>query len=593
MKLKNVRFTNKGFRKLVNLEIEISPRITVISGHNGIGKSTILGLIANSSEGKKHKSLFGRTFRSVFSEIFFLDYINDYQKLVNQYEAFLDYKIGDEILTKKCSVEGNQKIKIDKEKTIKKFMVEVPREEVEKVKELDPNEKYIYRLRVIPRTIPESLALGRASGIGKDAKVNIPTLYLGMSRITPIGEFAWDDIDLIDSQPNQEDIDFINEVFDSILPYRNKTNNIFTHDFSNSNKGSKVPDLGHPSLSISLGQDSISSIVTALASFNQLKNKIGIEYIGGILVIDEIEAGLHPHAQKRLIEQLKVLGSKLNLQIIVTSHSLTVIKTILDHKDALEYKKDSVVYLMDTNIPRAMRNATYLKIKNDMLLVPYTPDIQEELPKCNVYFEDIEAHDFMSSLISSQDITNTYSHFGKELNLIPAKLGCDNLFALSNSSQHFKESVIILDSDSIDDNPNNKKNKLIQDSKNICILPPYNGNIYSGIGPDKLAYMYLFSKYESQPPDLEFWNSQTPEWFTTDYYHTHMMDLKPYLQGETLPTISTLSDIRTVNRKIMKRWYMEHREIVGKIQLFKIYSKEFDEESKRFIESLSRVCGQL
>jgi len=593
MKLKNVRFTNKGFRKLVNLEIEISPRITVISGHNGIGKSTILGLIANSSEGKKHKSLFGRTFRSLFSEIFFLDYINDYQKLVNQYEAFLDYKIGDEILTKKCSVEGNQKIKIDKEKTIKKFMVEVPREEVEKVKELDPNEKYIYRLRVIPRTIPESLALGRASGIGKDAKVNIPTLYLGMSRITPIGEFAWDDIDLIDSQPNQEDIDFINEVFDSILPYRNKTNNIFTHNFSNSNKGSKVPDLGHPSLSISLGQDSISSIVTALASFNQLKNKIGIEYIGGILVIDEIEAGLHPHAQKRLIEQLKVLGSKLNLQIIVTSHSLTVIKTILDHKDALEYKKDSVVYLMDTNLPRAMRNATYLKIKNDMLLVPYTPDIQEELPKCNVYFEDIEAHDFMSSLISSQDITNTYSHFGKELNLIPAKLGCDNLFALSNSSQHFKESVIILDSDSIDDNPNNKKNKLIQDSKNICILPPYNGNIYSGIGPDKLAYMYLFSKYENQPPDLEFWNSQTPEWFTTDYYHTHMMDLKPYLQGETLPTISTLSDIRTVNRKIMKRWYMEHREIVGKIQLFKIYSKEFDEESKSFIESLSRVCGQL
>ncbi|WP_335951266.1 ATP-binding protein [Acinetobacter beijerinckii] len=593
MKLKCVRFTNNGFRKLVNVEIEISPRITVISGHNGIGKSTILGLIANGSEGKRHKSLFGRTFRSVFSEIFFLDYSNDFKKIDNQYEAFLDYKLGEKILTKKCSVEGNQKTKIDKEKSIKKFMVEVPKSEVEKVKELDPDEKYIYRLRVIPRTISESLEFGRENGIGKDAKVNIPTLYLGMSRITPIGEFSWDDIDLIDSQPDQEDIDFINSIFDSILPFKNKTNSIYTHDFSNSNKGSKVPDLGHPSLSISLGQDSISSIVTALASFNQLKNKIGSEYTGGMLVIDEIEAGLHPHAQKRLIEQLKVLGNKLNLQIIVTSHSLTVIKTILDHKDFLEYKKDSVVYLMDTNIPRTMKNVSYSKIKNDMLLVPYTTDVQEELPKCNVYFEDLEAHDFMTSLISSQDITDTYSQFGKELNLIPAKLGCDNLFALANSSQHFKESVLILDSDSIDDNPANKKNKLIKDSNNICILPPYDRNIYSGVGPDKLAYMYLFNKYECQSTNLEFWNNLTPEWFTTDYYHTHMMDLGSFAHGATLPAISTLLDIRIVNRKILKRWYMTHRDILDKIQLFKIYSKEFDIESKRFIESLSDVCGQL
>ena len=593
MKLKKVRFTNNGFRKLKNVEIEISPRITVIAGHNGIGKSTILGLIANSSEGKKHKSLFGRTFRSVFSEIFFLDYLNDFQKLNSQYEAFLDYGIGGNIFTKKCSVEGNQKTKIDGEKSIKKFMVEVPQEEIEKIKALDPSDKYIYRLRVIPRTVPESLSIGNSNGIGKDAKVNIPTLYLGMSRITPIGEFAWDDIDLIDSQPSQEDIDFINFVFDSILPYRNKTNNIYTHDFSNSNKGSKVPDLGHPSLSISLGQDSISSIVTALASFNQLKNKIGTEYFGGMLVIDEIEAGLHPHAQKRLIEQLKILGSKLNLQIILTSHSLTVIKTILDHKDALEHKKDSVVYLMDTNIPRAMQNVTYLKIKNDMLLVPYTPEVQADLPQCNVYFEDIEAHDFTLSLISSQEITNTYSQFGKELNLIPAKLGCDNLFALSASSQHFRESVIVLDSDSIDDNPSNKKNKLIKDSKNICILPPFKENIYSGVGPDKLAYMYLYNKYENQTKYLEFWNSQTPEWFTTDYYHTHIMDLRPFVRGETLPTISTVIDIRSVNRKILKRWYISNREIIDKIQLFKIYSKEFDDESKLFIESLSFVCGQL
>ena len=105
--------------------------------------------------------------------------------------------------------------------------------------------------------------------------------------------------------------------------------------------------------------------------------------------------------------------------------------------------------------------------------------------------------------------------------------------------------------------------------------------------------MYLYNKYENQTKYLEFWNSQTPEWFTTDYYHTHIMDLRPFVRGETLPTISTVIDIRSVNRKILKRWYISNREIIDKIQLFKIYSKEFDDESKLFIESLSFVCGQL
>lgn len=593
MLLKNVRFEASGFRKLKNLNIDISSRITVIAGHNGIGKSTILGLIANGSEGKKNNSLFNKTFRSIFSEVFFLDYFSDFKNITNQYEAFLDYSIKGELLTKRCSVEGNQKTKIEDGHTIKKFMVEVPQEEIDKIKSLDSELKYIYRLRVIPRTIPESYQVGEKNQIGKAAKVNIPTLYLGMSRITPIGEFEWEHIELSDSLLNQEDIDFITDTFNKILPYKHKSNNIYAHNFSNSNKRSRVPNLGHPSLSISLGQDSISSIVTALASFNQLKNKIGGEYTGGILVIDEIEAGLHPHAQKRLIEQLKIIGSKLNLQIIVTSHSLTVIKTILNHEDSFKFKKDSVVYLMDTNLPKVMQNTTYLKIKNDMLLIPYAPEIPEVLPACNVYFEDLEAHDFMLGLVASQKITNTYSHFGKELTLIPAKLGCDNLFALSNSSQHFKESVLVLDSDSIDENPLNKKNKLIKDSTNICILPPYSIDIYSGVGPDKLAFMYLFEKYQNQEENANFWGNQTPEWFTTDYYQTHLLDLMPFVKGETLMKPNDLNEIKQVKRKIMKRWYIHFKNILDEIQLFKIYAQEYDSESKEFIKRLSLVCAQL
>jgi predicted ATPase len=53
MKVSKITFGDPSFRMLKNITINIADRITVIAGHNGIGKSTILGLIANGSEIKK------------------------------------------------------------------------------------------------------------------------------------------------------------------------------------------------------------------------------------------------------------------------------------------------------------------------------------------------------------------------------------------------------------------------------------------------------------------------------------------------------------------------------------------------------------
>lgn len=50
MKIKSISFGDIPFRMFRNLTINISERLTVIAGHNGIGKSTLLGLIANGSE---------------------------------------------------------------------------------------------------------------------------------------------------------------------------------------------------------------------------------------------------------------------------------------------------------------------------------------------------------------------------------------------------------------------------------------------------------------------------------------------------------------------------------------------------------------
>ena len=49
---------------------------------------------------------------------------------------------------------------------------------------------------------------------------------------------------------------------------------------------------------------------------------------GSLLIIDEIESGLHEHAQRRLVEELKELCEKLHCQVICSTHSHAVLDTL-------------------------------------------------------------------------------------------------------------------------------------------------------------------------------------------------------------------------------------------------------------------------
>lgn len=317
----------------------------------------------------------------------------------------LQYELADgSVIHKTCTV-STQKYRI-KEKLYKSHMIkaaavkglsaqtaqndaldlEDPEEDkpenAEKSQPLSEPTIEIVRLRIIPRTTkhieaptednetlthPPSIE----SKIGGSAKMPIPTLYLGMSRMTPIGEFQTDLIDRRTiSKMDEEDKVFIQEAFDKVLPFHKKSDQIVSHSFKDSKKGSHIPAFTHNSFTISLGQDSLSTIVTALASFNHLKRTQASEYNGGILVIDEVDAGLHPRAQEKLIHLLHQSARKLNLQIIITTHSLTVIKSLLHKNEHSGVKVNNVVYLMDSNYPRIMENPTYTKIKNDMLTLP-------------------------------------------------------------------------------------------------------------------------------------------------------------------------------------------------------------------------------
>lgn len=612
MKIKKVKFNKVGFRKLNNFEISISPRITVIAGHNGIGKSTILGLIANCSELSSRnlgltkeetkiidiKTLTGHLFKSDFSEIFFLHYLDDLEsRPQGPSEADLVYDVNGIEVVKECAVSIGQKRFVPK-KSFKPFMKPANPEELtprqiaeltEKNKNLADSKNefiYVHRPRIIPRTVEKNLdaVFLKENRIGKDAKMPIPTLYVGMSRVSPIGEFEWTYINhtILNSSPNLQQ--FVYKVFKEVLPFSNENTDMFTHSFAESNKRSIVPNFGHSTLTISLGQDSLSSIVTAIASFYKLKENLNERYKGGILVIDEIEAGLHPRAQERLIKQIKKYAHELDLQVIMTTHSLSIISEILENSN-FDSNKDSVIYLVEPASPYPMDNVTYLKVKNDMLISKKVnlPEVPVQNPKTNIYFEDLEAFDLMNGILDSLGIKDTYSYFGRELELVSASLGSTNLLKLCNSSPHFMESIVILDAD-IEEEPNKQNDKLtLLSRKNVITLPLTDPqSIYDKLPPDKAIYIYLLDKFQNIQNNNEFWRNKTESWFNSSYYIEHIRFFQ-----DKIPETYDYDMIKSLNRKVTKKWYLEKRGDLLNIGAFRLWAKEHEEACKNFVEKLA------
>lgn len=594
MKLKKISFDEKGFRKLKNIEIPIAPYITAIAGHNGIGKSTILGLIANCSGlSKGEKSFFGKVFQSNFQEAFHLDYFQDYDnyhingtkkadtpKVTVQYHVETNQDGSFIELNKICAV-SIQKHAI-KERLYKNHMIKVTED-----KHIDPNHSLdledvdnnslsssseplinIWRLRIIPRTqqlpnTPEIEVLDeKLKGAGK---MPIPTLYLGMSRMTPIGEF---DAELIDKKTirkmNGEDKNFIVNSFKDVLYFDESDNEITAHSFSSSKKSSYLPSFPYHSFTVSLGQDSLSSIVTALASFNYLKRTSPQTYSGGILVIDEVDAGLHPRAQEKLINLLHTQARKLNLQIILTTHSLTVIKTILSKNEHPGEKVNNVVYLQDSNFPRIMENPTYTKIKNDMLVLAPLEDKPETI---KLYFEDDEALFFFKQILKYKNIIHDKDYFGKELELISLSVGCNILLDLHKGDSYFQSVILIPDNDVFSSESNRKT---IEENPNICPLPndsTFTDNTrHTERNPEMILYRFLQRKLEGHNDN--FWK-QMPGAYTSDYVRDRVM------------TLTSNS-----NRDENKKWFQDNVNFIEKSGIIEKWCGENEKQVDMFLERI-------
>jgi predicted ATPase len=416
VQVKSLTFGTPPFRKLGNINIEVADRLTLIAGHNGIGKSTILGLIANTfgmTDRGGPKSYFGEPFSANIERIVYLALaeVDATQKDLASAPVVSAYVNSIEV-KKRCSMTRRSVWK---------------------------------RARVVPRTVDKA----EDDMVGQDAKIPLPTIYLGMRRLASAGEADEKEVSStkLDMHPADSAlmVDFVSSVI-----HGTELNTDVTHQtIKGSKKKTAQPGYTHhDALAVSMGQDSLGSMSTALASFNQLKREMGEAYPGGLLVIDEMDVGFHPHAIERLAKSLKTYAKQLDLQIIATTHSPRLIEAVHPDGDGNANAPDKVIYLLDTKFPRLAEDQSLRAMLNDMAL---TPD--EEKPKRKakptlaVYFEDDEAAQFCDRLIPTAKKSALSKKYGVRINWIPLGIGGSHLVKLPEKDPLFLDRVLVVDAD--------------------------------------------------------------------------------------------------------------------------------------------------
>lgn len=415
IRVRSIEFGTPPFRKLGELRIDFANRLTLIAGHNGIGKSTIQGLVANTFGIPKggRKSYFRENFYANIERIVYLAL--DEVAVAQQDPASAPTVVAD--------VEGV---------TVRKRCAMTHRTEWK-------------RARVVPRTINKA----DNDPVGQDAKVPLPTIYLGIKRLASIGEADEKEVESKKIPMHDDDRQLMAEFVSSVILGSQVNTNVTHQSIKGAKKKTVQPGyMNHTALAVSLGQDSLGSIATALASFNRLFREQGDAYPGGLLVIDELDVGFHPHAIDRLVQALKTHANRLSLQIIATTHSPRLIEAVHPEGGGNQNAPDKVIYLLDTRRPRLAEDQSLIAILDDMALrqdEDAAPKAKK--PVLGVYFEDPEGAQFCKALIPPAKRAALSRKLGIQIKLIPLGVGGSSIVGLPDKDPIFKDRVLIVDAD--------------------------------------------------------------------------------------------------------------------------------------------------
>lgn len=509
------------FRKFKNLIIPLAPRITLLCGHNGVGKSTILGLLSSLSGLTQisEKSYFGKLFDASITDIVYIDHAVEVAapKASGQLaEPLIHYSINGTPLIKECSLTRRG---------------QAP------------------RARVVARNHPHKAFSHAGITVGPDAKVPLPTIFLGMARMLPVGESPDNRVhNAVAETWHADDEAFMLKLVKSVIPGAGATTGSITvNRVTHTSKLSTHPAYPYGPRTVSLGQDSLGAIVTALASFHRLKRALGADYHGGMLVIDELDAGFHPHAIGTLVQELRKAADDLNLQIVATTHSTRLIEAIHPEGPSKRVKdKDGVIYLRNTRAPEYDPDMGLADILQDMDLVPPTT---KPKPEIKVYFEDDEACEVFKVVTRRELLKQLETTHNVKIKPMPLGIGCSSLAMLPAKDSYFETVVLVVDADG---------QRPATLPKNLVELPGSLGPDGKGLSPERTLVQYirqLVNDEKNQHP-IAWADSRLKKYSPDNLESNLLVGLREHL-----------------DRKAAKTWWGEKYQYIKEWGLYEIWAK--------------------
>ena len=310
------------FRHIHNLKVEFSNPITVISGSNKSGKTSILLAIACSHYNFLKRDYSNGTFkRTTWGQIMkFTNY--DEQQLDWTYHV--SYRIGDKLERKR----GQRKHATKKWNGVakKESQIGTPvngRNSGRKVYFIDLD-------RIVP-------ARKLSFSTFKNARNNV---------INPIQNIITEYISYI-----------LEREYNVGLLYANADNEVFAYE----NAGYR-----YSSYNTASGEDVLTKIIEDIVTAEN----------DSLVLIEEIEIGLHPKIQRRLMDVIYYESRRAHKQFIVTTHSSTVLASVLpESRVFIENNDNNFRAISNISINAAL---TKMDIKSYPLVEIY---IEDELSK--------------------------------------------------------------------------------------------------------------------------------------------------------------------------------------------------------------------
>jgi len=339
--LKALKFNN--FKHIDKLNIEFKHPISIIAGTNRSGKSTVLMALACSHlDFQKRNPRNGKLERNTWSSLM---KFTAHDKQTSDWNYSITYKTGRKTETKN----GRRKKLTRKWSGIGKKESQIKNRQVIFI-DLD---------RIIPARFYSSKILRLAKKAHIDNKID------DFTEIEKFISYILEEDFKLDKVAHHLDKDI----------FKYNSNNVYS------------------SYNAASGEDVLTRIIIDAVEAKK----------DSLILIDEIEMGLHPKIQRRLIDILFYISRHNNKQFILTTHSPTILASV---------PKESRIFIEKNN------NNNYRAIKNISVNAALSKMDSKAYPLIDIYCEDDVAKTIINKAITAIGKEKKLNHFSDLINII-------------------------------------------------------------------------------------------------------------------------------------------------------------------------------